>query len=320
MVVFKENSMEKNFSIEMNNYSKPTILKNSKLQEEFDKKGFVKFKLLDNEQITRLEDFYYETQKEHEVIIDKKKFHATNETDNAHLIAQSDLKIKEIIYPSIQDHFFNFKPIAANYLIKQIGQESILGPHQDLLFVDEKKYYSGNVWIPTSATAKQNGCLRFIEGSHLWSETIRPLPSYPWKYETVKNELESLFVDVPTEIGECILLNHACIHASYPNLSDKIRIAAILALVPEDASIYHYYLPNADPSQKVEQYEMTLEDFVQLEGGKRPKNAKLINSFFYDFTPIQNKVLSSIQKKNPKKIDQNDTFRNKLQALFKRFR
>jgi hypothetical protein len=266
--------------------SKPKVFRDENLQNEFDINGFVKFHLLSKDQIRRLHDFYLENQEQHETVIDKKKFHATNDTDNAELIAAAGDFIKSVMFEEIDKHFFNYKTIGASYLLKQSDDASELGPHQDLRFVDEDKFYSFNIWVATEATNKNNGCLRFLKGSHRIKDTVRPLPMYPWRYDSVASIIPSYFTDVPTEAGECIILNHACIHASYPNLSGHTRIAAIVAMIPHQADIVHYFLPDGNPKNKVEKYSMTLEDFIHLKGGNRPEHAELLEAFDYDFSPI----------------------------------
>lgn len=273
--------------------SKPRVFRDEQLQKEFDDNGFVKFRLLTDEQVQHLNDFYFKTQAEHETIIDKKKFHATNETDNAQLIATADAFIKNIMLDEIAKHFFHYKVIAANYLIKQSSELSELRPHQDLRFVDEEQFYSLNIWVATEATNKTNGCLRFLKGSHRFYDTIRPLPTYPWKYREVESVVLEHITDVPTEVGECVVLNHACIHASYPNLSGRQRVAAIVALVPEQAEIVHYFLPDGNPQNEVEEYAMTLHDFVNLKGGQRPQHAPLVRKFKYDFNSVSLEAFSN---------------------------
>lgn len=267
--------------------SKPKIFRDEKLQKEFDENGFVKFHMFSEDQVKRLHSFYLETQLQHEVVIDKKKFHATNDTDNATLINKADSFIKQVMFEEIDKHFYNYKTIAANYLLKQSSSDSELGPHQDLRFVDENRFYSLNIWVATEPTNKTNGGLRFLKGSHHLYDTIRPLPTYPWKYASVISLIPSYFTDITTEIGECVVINHSCIHGSYPNLSGRIRIAAILALVPEEAQILHYFLPDGNPANKVEKYSMTLNDFVNLKGGQRPENAVLEDIFEYDFSSVE---------------------------------
>lgn len=306
--------------------SKPRVFRDEKLQEEFDKNGFVKFRMFSEEQVRRLHQFYLNTRKQHETVIDRRMFHATNDTDNPDLIGTADSFIKQVMSEEVDKHFYNYKTIAANYLLKQPSTESYLAPHQDLRFVDESKYYSFNIWVATEPTNKINGCLRFLEGSHLLHDTIRPLPSYPWKYQNVTQLMPAYFTDVTTEIGDCIILNHASIHASYPNMSGHIRIAAILAMIPSGAEIFHYFLPDGDPGNEVEKYAMSLNDFVNLKVGQRPDSAILIDKFKYDFLPVEESFfIQWLEEKFPKpQIPINNYgygfIKNKLSTLFRNFR
>lgn len=300
---------------------KPAIFRDPALQQAFDENGFVRFRLFSPEQVQRLHDFYLTTEAAHETIAGQKKFHATNETSNAQLIADADQFIKAVMAEEIDKHFAGYKTIAANYLVKQPSEQSVLGPHQDLRFVDESRFYSLNIWVATEPTHKINGGLRFIKGSHRWLDTVRALPSYPWPYRSIQDQLEPYFTDIQTETGDCVVLNHAAIHASYPNLSDHRRIAAILALIPEGADIRHYFLPGGDPAQQVEEYTMTLHDFIHLKVGQRPAHATLVRTFHHDFSAVGQDFLLSKAGPAPAATihtsSQYDRFKQKISALFR---
>lgn len=274
--------------------TKPAVFKSEQRQAEFDQNGFVKFRMFSPAQVKRLHDFYLQTQPAHETIIDKKKFHATNDTDNEALIADADRFIKDVMFEEIDKHFYNYQTIAASYLVKQPDEQSVLGPHQDLKFVDEQNAYSFNIWVATESTNKTNGGLRFLKASHNFHQTVRPLPNYPWKYRGLEDIIELYLTDIETSVGDCVVLNHACIHASYPNKSNHIRVAAILALMPLNSKIVHYFLPDGKPQNKVEEYEISLEDIVNLKSHQRPHNARLLQSFHHDFSAVSRSEFISL--------------------------
>ena len=302
--------------------NKPQIFRDEKLQRAFDEDGFVKFPMFSPEQVGRLRNYYLQTKNEHETIIENKKFHATNDTDNSTLIASADSIIREVMFEEVDKHFFNYQTIAANYLIKQPHEDSELPPHQDLLFVDEDRFYSCNIWVATEDTTKENGCLRFLKGSHRWISTVRPLGTYPWIYRDVIDKIPQYLTDVPTQIGDVVILNHACIHGSYPNLSGRTRIAAILGLIPQGAEIYHYFLQDGNDENPVELYAMTWDDFVNLRKGHRPEGARLIKSFKADFSPVSDSLFYQwLGVKSPDQPVQSnnvyESIKRKISAIFK---
>lgn len=298
--------------------TKPSVFRDEQLQKEFNENGFVKFRMFNAEQMQRLRDFYLATQPDHETVIDRRKFHTTNDTDNAVLIGDADSLIKQVMFEELDKHFKDYKTIEGTYLLKQPHEDSELGPHQDLSFVDESKYYSFNIWVATEATNRHNGGLRFLKGSHLLHDTIRAMPAYPWKYQEVRHLIPQYFTDITTEVGECVVLNHACIHASYPNLSGQTRIAAILGMIPHEAEICHYFLPEGNPQNQVEKYSMTLEDFIHLKENHRPEGAKLEQKFHYDFSPMDKASFLTWIKNSPNnQLKKNGFFRNILSPFFK---
>ena len=296
------------------------VFRNGVLQREFDENGFVKFRMFSPAQVKRLHDYYEQTRLAHETVAQQKKFHATNDTDNADLIADADRFIKEVMAEEIDKHFYHYRTIAANYLLKQSSPESELKPHQDLRFVDETRFSSMNLWVATEPTDKTNGCLRFLKGSHRIHDTIRPLPSYPWPYRQLSDLIPAYFTDVPTEVGDCVVLNHACIHGSYANLSGRTRIAAILAMIPEQAGIYHYFLPEGNPENPVEKYAMTLDDFIHLKVGHSPERAERVDTFRHEFAPMDEAAFKKWVRqtgltKNEEK-DEHGPFWKRLSTLF----
>ena len=60
-----------------------------------------------------------------------------------------------------------------------------------------------------------------------------------------------------------------------------------MGIIPEPADIFHYFLPDGNPINKIEQYKMTLDDFVNLKVGFRPQNAELVRKFQYDFSALE---------------------------------
>ena len=93
-------------------------------------------------------------------------------------------------------------------------------------------------------------------------------------------------------------------------------------MIPKEADIYHYFLPDGNPENEVEKYAMTLGDFISLKVGYRPENALLIDKFKYDFSPIntsQFKVWINQNMSNEKtRMDKRYKFiRSRLSALVK---
>jgi hypothetical protein len=107
---------------------------------------------------------------------------------------------------------------------------------------------------------------------------------------------------VPTELGECIAINHSVIHGSRINQSSTSRVAVVIGIVPKDAQLYHYYWEQGQPNNKIEQYAMTPEAFYTLKRGMRPTEGRFLGYVTHDFTPVTEREFKTyLRSRNPQK-------------------
>jgi ectoine hydroxylase-related dioxygenase (phytanoyl-CoA dioxygenase family) len=233
---------------------KPAIFQNSEIQNQFDEKGFVKLKILDHQIIKDLRSYCLS-----EFPVDNKAFFSSSYlNDFEKKKAISDFIIDEV-QASFDKEFINHKALGAAFLIKGSGDHSEMPMHQDWSIVDESKYYALNIWIPLIETNETNGCLEVIKGSHLWNENLRA-PTIPFFLNGHQEKLKKHFTQIPTEIGEVIILNQAVIHYSKPNHSTEIRPAITVGLVSSDAPLSLHYWDKDNP-QVIEEFEQK-DDFL----------------------------------------------------------
>jgi hypothetical protein len=260
-----------------------TILRDSDLDARFKRDGYLRLPLMDAEVIEALRLLYGKTRAEHEKVAHSNPFHSTQDTFDSEIIAQVDREAKLLLMPLINRHFHGFKVLTANFLVKEPGPGSVLHPHQDWNFVDETAHFSFNIWIPLEPTHRSNGCLRFLPGSHHILPTIRANDNYTWAFDEVKGLLESLMIDVPTDGGECVLLNHAVVHSSYANMEQRPRVALVIGMCPAEAPLRHYVCTDGSTLRT---YSMTSEHILNLRKGEPPKGAELIDSHDFSFPVV----------------------------------
>jgi len=262
------------------------VLKNPKLQKQFDEDGFVKLKLLDERDIKRLRDFYTTVQAEHEASINDPCLYSSVETGNREILVETDRLVKEILMDKVEKHFINYQTIISNFLVKNSGDKSELHPHQDLLFVDESKGCSFNIWTPLQKTDTKSGGLRVLKGSHKIQPTLRVSPFYPWPFRHINGTLRALCTDIQTEVGESVILNHAVIHGSSENLTGQPRVAVMLGLCTSGCDIYYHYLPDGNPANRIEKYLMEPDMYYDLQLNGKPGRGKLVEYITYNFEPV----------------------------------
>ncbi len=251
------------------------IIQEPELDARFKRDGYLRVGILDDFTVQQLRKLYEETRHDHEIVAAKNPFHSTQDTSDSELIKKVDSKAKEVLNPLVNDHFKDFKLLTANFLVKEPGPESVLHPHQDWNFVDESQSFSFNLWIPLEPTDKTNGCLRFLPGSHRITPTVRANDRYPWAFQHVIDLLESRLVDVPTNKGECVLLDHSVVHGSYANMTNVPRVALVLGICPKYAELRHYV---SSDGRTLSIYRLLPDQIRNLRKGERPFGAELMET------------------------------------------
>lgn len=254
---------------------KPSILKNPTLDDRFQRDGYVALPLPGDEIVSSLRIIYEEYKDVHRAE-GINAFHATQDAKNPELARRVDEKTKDCLRDLVATHFHNYRIVLGAFLIKEPGNDSVHPLHQDWNFTDESRFFSCNIWIPLDDVNRANGCLRFLPGSHHIAPSIRPNFRFDWAFRDVAGECADYLVDVPVNKGQCVVLNHAVVHSSWPNTSDKQRVVAILTLVPQEAELLHYF---SEDGKAVEEYSITVEDIYSMSLGKRPDAGKLKNTF-----------------------------------------
>ncbi|MBS1685325.1 MAG: phytanoyl-CoA dioxygenase family protein [Bacteroidetes bacterium] len=260
------------------------IFKDEKLQAAFESDGYVKLKLFTPEQIQVLRDYYEGVRAEHEAAMQTESLYSSVETGNPDLLIALDQLVKTTIMDQVQAVFQNYQVLISNYLIKNSGDNSELMPHQDLTFVDEPSECSFNLWIPLQKTDADSGQLRVLKGSHKIKKTLRVVPEYPRPFVHLQDTIRALFTDIATDIGECVVLNHAVLHGSAANHTGSPRIAIILGMCSGPADIHYYYMPQGD-STRIEKYKMTPEDYYYFKSDGRPARAHQVDTIAHTFEP-----------------------------------
>lgn len=263
---------------------KKPLFRNPLTQAAFDKNGFVKISLLNQQQVDALVSCYAQNKTAHEA--SNTLHHTTTDTKNTEVILKVDSIIKEIFVPALNKQMQNIKPLAGCFHIKETGSNSATGIHQDPTFVDEKKYSSVNVWVALHDITSNNGNLYFINGSHRVSKSLRTIPDCPVYFQSYVNVLQKNRVEVPLKAGEAVIFSNATIHGATNNLSDKRRLAATLLVCSEEAQWEIYVNDTSRKNQPIERYVLDLNAFIHMSKNGKPDIASMKEQFDYAFPSI----------------------------------
>jgi ectoine hydroxylase-related dioxygenase (phytanoyl-CoA dioxygenase family) len=260
---------------------KPAIFKDKTLQEKFDRDGYVVFDFISAEQARSISEKFYAIHKEIPGGFYSEAFNP-------------DSNVKDDIYhatdavfdPAMDGTFHQFKKLGSTFLCKAPGEAGKVGVHQDWSVVDEDKYYSATIWVPTVDTTEENGALRVLPGSHKFYKGLRS-PNIPFIYHGNEDVLWDNMITVPMKAGQAFVLNHAVIHGSSPNTTKSERLAIAYGLLPQEASLLFYH---RNEENRIEKYEMP-DDFFQryYNVGGRPQFGKLVDTFDYP-VPVASRI------------------------------
>jgi ectoine hydroxylase-related dioxygenase (phytanoyl-CoA dioxygenase family) len=253
------------------------IFRDPGLQARFERDGYVVFDFVSAEQAAVIAEKYYQLQKE----IPGGFSSTASNPDSAFKKAISD-HAGQVISASMDEVFQNYKKLGITFLCKAPGKDGKVPVHRDWMVVDESKYFSGTIWVPMVDVNDANGALRVWPGSHKFFNHIRS-SSIPVAYQPYEDEIWDQMTVVPMKAGQAFLLNHALIHASSPNLTDKERLILVCGIVPAEARLSYYH---GTGKGTVEKFDMPDDMFMKhSEIGGRPAVGVIVEEFEYSVEP-----------------------------------
>lgn len=241
------------------------VFANIEHQAHFEKYGYVKLPLLEEEDVKQLNDYYFEQNFDNKI---EAGFHISLDNLNSDLVGEVGKKIRSILEPASEDIFSDTKVFTASYVIKEPGLKNIVPPHQDWTFVNEPEYCSLTMWTALVDVNEDNGALGVIPGSHRLFQHHRSSPS-PQSKSPLADHIFTLFPYVEIiemKAGETLIFDNRLIHASPPNLTDKPRVAVGIGVTQKEAQLIHYY--HVPETNLLNKYEVD-ESFYPYFNNKR---------------------------------------------------
>jgi ectoine hydroxylase-related dioxygenase (phytanoyl-CoA dioxygenase family) len=268
------------------------VFKDRVNEDAITEKGYVVLRgLIPGSVCDELSAFY----KQHEMI-DTRQFTISNWNNDLQHRDETFQKISGLIEPYSKNVLFNHKPIIGVFTSKRPGAGSDMLLHQDWSLVDEAKYRSVSVWVALCDMNHSNGNLQVAEYSHIYASQPRGM-NMTIPFEDLRKEIETNYLtDLPLKKGDAIIFDHRLVHASPPNQTDRIRLAAVLALIPSEAPLIHYY-KDLNTENEVEILSLNNEDFRQIDFfdmPNRPKHSAVLGKSPMVFRQI---TLNDIKKR-----------------------
>jgi hypothetical protein len=267
-----------------------------KLQETFEKEGYVIVDFYNPEETQDALDLYYKLHP-----VDEKGFFPGTYSLDKHYRGDMDKGLKQIGNRSIASYLTDIKVICASYIVKTPGPESGMSIHQDMSLVDESRFTGINIWIPLIDLTIENGALFVLPESHRIFPTYRG-SSITEFFGNVMGDMIDFLHPVLVKAGQAVIFDQSIIHYSPPNYSDKIRIVTNTYFTHKDAEFRTYFWEPSMGENHVEgfaQDDNFMLDYEQFGENirQRPKVGQSLGLIPYNFPKIDRAFLEGRFKK-----------------------
>lgn len=207
------------------------ILINTTKSEELKRLGYTRFQLLNEESINTLIQFYLQFKTDV-----PNRFYATSHSENIEFRLRCSEWIKQTVEKNCSAFLKDYRILGGAFLIKPAHTTSALEPHQDWNLVNEEKDRSFNLWIPLQDVNEENGTIYILPKSHTRIQTFRG-PQIPSPFLKIEKQIWPYLTPLKMKAGEALLYDHALIHGSGPNQTQKERLGIVLGVIPKQTQM-----------------------------------------------------------------------------------
>lgn len=208
------------------------------------------------------------------------------------------------IYSYLQDRvdklLVDYIPLVVNVFEKDPGSpNSAVSIHQNPSFVEEPFYQSVSIWIPLLDAKKENGTVGVLRGSQDAFDTMRAA-NMPDVFSKLAHKLTTEYFE-PLQVnkGQCAVLHDSTVHWSYPNLSNDVRTAIQLIMVPKEARHIYYYYNTDGEFPRIDMYSVSKDFFFNFNCKEQPAGLQYLGSRPFEYRLFsEEEVLSTLSAKH----------------------
>lgn len=257
------------------------MLKNRIYQEKLERDGYVVIPFFNEVEIEALIQEYEQL---HQFDLGNGMFFSNQQLKNPTYQQEARQLIRKHFTKQIEEQFDHAAWMEAVFVIKP-AKVGVFANHQDWTLVDEEKHRSLGIWCPLLDVNASNGTFCILSGSHRFFKTYRS-PTIPAAYHS--DELNEIIdankITLNVRKGDVIVFDHAAVHSTTPNQTDKPRGSVFIGIRPVDSPILHYYY-NKD-SGSIEGFEVDGDFFYNYDYVSRPEGYKSIGFVTQEFPQI----------------------------------
>lgn len=271
-----------------------SLFRDSRLQEEADRNGYVVVPLLNEPQIARLRRLY-EKHIDQAAISDLYESSRHNAPETNQLINEA---IRSEIEQSSAEIFEPCQLYGGTFMVKAHKDSTILPLHQDWSVVEEDKYNTWFIWCSLQEVNPLNGGIFLLEGSHKYFNALRS-GTYPSDRYVLPYNLARCVKSISLQAGEAILYSDRLFHGSHSNRSTEDRLIVTGRIMEQDSQLVYFHKKNTD---KVDVYlaneAFYLTHIDSLAKGRPPVGASKLYTRAYRHEPVTDKSLQSCVEQN----------------------
>lgn len=253
------------------------IFRDRALNESLFTEGYITLPFLKKEEVDALIDLFWKNHSKEEV--EGGLYVTSHIKDSASIHSISDA-IQAVFKRSIEEYIEDGLTLGGTFICKSPNQTEPLQPHQDWSIVDESRFRSFTIWVALEDVNDENGCMYVLPRSHEYVRGYRHI-SIPSVFGQIYDTIWKHMKPVHLKAGEAIVFDHALGHASKPNTTGHIRIAATHSLISPNPEMRFYWNNNG----VVEEYVGEKEYYMKAEARIGPGNLTKIRDL--DFVPHQ---------------------------------
>lgn len=244
---------------------KRRIFKSDELEAQISVFGYVKIPFLSEAELQACREIFNSLDPKLKV-----PFYSSIDSKDINYRREVDRQLHELLGAKVEALFDNYKTIAHTYIVKLPSPDTKIHLHLDDIHLDQRLFRAVNVWLPLVDVDRNNGCLRVYNGTHLLPKYHRGF-GVDFIYRPYIPVLEEGLLDVPVKAGELVVYDDLLIHASWPNLSDKIRPVIVSGLVPEEADLWACFHHKGLSDDEVEYYKVDKAFWLSFDKLDKPE-------------------------------------------------
>ena len=251
------------------------VFKNKALDQQLRKEGIVKFQLSSAAMVIDVEKKLSELVPNYDTNIGE-HFYGSVSLREKTVKERVHTELSQLISPFLESTLSHHKLLTYFYLVKVLGEKSVLNLHQDWTIVDEQKFRGYNLWIPLVDSTVENGTLYALKGSQNFPLNVRGANIHP-KFVEHFDLAKQFMQPIDVKLGEALLFDSRLLHFSPPNRSNKARTAVINTIIPITAQTFSFHGNWVKDKLEVDQYKVPedlfihYDDFVNQKDAPNPK-------------------------------------------------